>query len=168
MTELTTLPARTREAGLSQQFLEPFHRLRNEVDRMFDEFPARWPALHLSPRFVAGLPVPAVEMTENKRGYKISVEVPGIEPEAIELEVDQDMLIIKGEKTEEREEEDREYALSERSYGAFERRITIPQDAMADKIEAKAKNGVLHISIPRDTKASPERRRIEIRSAKKT
>ena len=103
MTDIATVPARTRQTGLSQQFLEPFHRLRDEVDRMFDEFPARWPSLHLSPRFAAGLPVPAVEMTETRKAYKVSVEVPGIEPEAIELQVDQDMLIIKGEKSEVRE-----------------------------------------------------------------
>ncbi|GAA0280889.1 Hsp20/alpha crystallin family protein [Alteraurantiacibacter aestuarii] len=166
MGDSTTLPA-TRSSGLTQQFLEPLNRLRGEIDRMFDEFPARWPSLHLPARFTASLPVPAVGMTENKKGYKVSVEVPGIEPEAIELQVEKDMLIIKGEKTEEREEEERDYALSERSYGAFERRIAMPADAMADKIEAKAKNGVLEISIPRDKEAVSERRRIEIKSAKK-
>lgn len=167
MNETSTLPARQSQGGLGQQLLEPFHRLRGEVDRIFDEFPAHWPAIHLSPRFAAGLPVPAVEMTENKKAYRISVEIPGIEPEAIDLQADQDFLIIKGEKSEERSEEDREYALSERSYGAFERRIAMPKDALADQIEAETKNGVLEISIPRNHEASPERRTIKIKHDKK-
>ncbi len=168
MNETSTLPSRPRQAGLGQQMLEPLHRLRDEVDRIFDEFPARWPALHLSPRFGDRLPVPAVEMTENKKGYRISVEVPGIDPEAIELQVDQDVLIIKGEKTEQRSDGDRDYSLSERSYGAFERHIALPKDALAERIEANAKNGVLEIAIPRDRDAAPERRRIEIKHAKRS
>ena len=166
MTEVATVPAPVRQSGLSQQFLEPFHRLRNEVDRMFDEFPARWPSLHLAPRLPTALLEPAIEMTETKKAYKVSVEVPGIEPDAIELEVDRDMLVIKGEKSEKREEAEKDYTYSERSYGAFERRIAIPVDAVAEDIEAKTTNGVLQISIPRDGKSGSEPRKIEIKSAK--
>lgn len=166
MTEGAKVPAPARQTGLSQQFLEPFHRLRDEVDRMFDEFPTRWPSLHFAPRLASGLPAPAIEMTETRKAYKVAVEVPGIEPGAIEVEVDRDMLVVKGEKSEQREEEEKDYTLSERSYGAFERRISIPADAVVDDIKANTTNGVLKITIPRDGKAGSEPRKIEIKSAK--
>ena len=93
MTETTTLPRASKPRGIAQQFLEPFNLLRSEVDRMFDEFPARWPALHPA-RFMGGMLPPAVEMTETPQSYKISIEVPGIDPEEIVLQVEGDRLVI--------------------------------------------------------------------------
>lgn len=166
MTETTTLPQESKPRGIAQQFLEPFNLLRSEVDRMFDEFPARWPALHPA-RVMGGMLPPAVEMTETPQSYKISIEVPGIDPEEIVLQVEGDRLVLKGEKREERDEEEEDYTLSERSYGSFERRMALPQDAVLDDIAAKAKNGVLKITIPRNQQAAPARRRIAIQSTKK-
>lgn len=167
MADQMTAPAKPRQAvGFAEQFKEPFSRLRGEVDRMFDDFPARWPALHLAPRFASFMPMPAVEMTETDESYKVSVEVPGIEPGDIQLEVEDDMLVLKGEKKEEREEKERDYTRSERSYGAFERRISLPQDAVVDDISANTVNGVLKIAIPRNQEATPERRKIAINATK--
>ncbi len=157
-----------RETGLVEQIMEPLTHLRDEVDRVFDDFPMRWPALgRLPSQFAALLPTPAVEMTETNKAYKITVEVPGIPANEIEVEAEKGLLVIKGEKKEEREEKERDYTRSERSYGAFERRIGLPSDADLDKIEAKASDGVLKITIARDKKAAPERRKIEIKGAKK-
>jgi len=164
MNDNNTLPAKQKAHNLTEHFLQPFHRLRGEVDRIFDEFPMRWPALSLVNQLGTALLQPAIEMTEKKKGYRISVEVPGIEPEAINVEIDGDMLVIKGEKREEHDEEEEGYALSERSYGSFERRIAIPADALAEEAEAEARNGVLKITVPRDENAAPQRRRIEIKS----
>ncbi|HSG33745.1 MAG TPA: Hsp20/alpha crystallin family protein [Sphingomonadaceae bacterium] len=156
-----------QETSLVEQFMEPITRLRDEVDRMFDDFPMRWSALDRLPaRFTLLLPTPAVEMTETDKAYKISVEVPGIPANEIEVEAEKGLLVIKGEKKEEREEKERDCVRSERSYGAFERRIALPRDADLDKIEAKASDGVLKIAIARDKKAAPERRKIEIKGAK--
>lgn len=168
MSDPTTLPEKER-SRLSEQFLEPFHRLRGEMDRLFDEFPSRWPAIHLPERFagLSAMPRPAVEMTEKPDGYRISIEVPGIEPEAIDLQVEGDTLMLRGEKQSERDEQEEDYTFSERSYGAFERRIALPADALREEVEARAKNGVLTIRIPREAKPEKSSRKIDIKSAKK-
>ncbi|HEX9806657.1 MAG TPA: Hsp20/alpha crystallin family protein [Alteraurantiacibacter sp.] len=158
-----------QETSLVEQFMEPITRLRDEVDRVFDDFPMRWPAFaRLPARFGALLPTPAIEMTETDKAYKINVEVPGIPASEIEVEAEKGLLVISGEKKEEREEKERDCVRSERSYGAFERRIALPRDADLDAIEAKASDGVLTITVARDRKAAPERRKIEITGTKKS
>ena len=165
MAQSTDLQMRER-SSLPDQFLEPFHRLRGEMDRLFDEFPARWPAIHLPTRFNNSMemPMPAVEMTVKPESYRIAVEVPGIAPDSIDLQIDGDALVLKGEKHSEREEKEEDYTFSERSYGTFERRIALPADAIKDNVEAKAKNGVLKISIPREARPDQSTRKIEIES----
>lgn len=167
MADQALAPAKPKQQlGFVEQFLEPLSQLRTEVDRVFDDFPVRWPTFNLSPRLAAFLPSPAVEMTETDKAYKITVEVPGIPADRIDVEAEKGLLVIKGEKKEEREEKERDYTRSERSYGSFERRISLPADAELDAIHAKASDGVLKITIPRDHKAVPSRRKIEIKHTK--
>lgn len=167
MADQQLAPAKAREpANLIDQFLEPLSRLRGEVDRAFDEFPSRWPGLSVPSQLAAIMPAPAIEMTETDKAYKVSVEVPGIPPEALEVEAEQGLLVIKGEKKAHREEKERDYARSERTYGSFERRLALPHDAELDQIKAKAHDGVLKINIPRDGKVAKARRKIEIKGAK--
>ncbi len=159
-------PVRTAPRSFTEQLIEPFARLRGEVDRLLEEFPARWPSVQFD-RILPQLPTPAMEMTETDKAYKISIEVPGMEAKDIEVSVENDMLVVSGEKKEEREEKERDCYRSERSYGAFERRVALPPAAMADKITAKAKDGVLQITIPKDPAAAESnKRRIEIEAAK--
>lgn len=155
-------PARRSLTTFTDQLVEPLTRLRSEVDRLFDDFPARWPTFQLG-RF-APAAIPAVEMTETDKAYKLSVEVPGMEAGDVEVSVVDDMLIISGEKKEEREELEKDYRYTERSYGAFERRIQLPGDADPHKIEAKVRKGVLKITLSKDRKASDKRRRIAVES----
>lgn len=155
-----------QEPTLVNQFIEPLARLRSEVDRVFEDFPIRWPAFGSLPtRINAFMPSPAVEMTETEEAYNVNVEVPGIPASEIEIEVDQGALVIKGEKKEEKEEKERNFTRSERIYGAFERRIRLPEDANVDKVEANSSNGVLKISIGRNREAAAPRRKIEIKES---
>jgi HSP20 family protein len=166
MADQALAPAKPKQAAtVFDQFLEPLSRLRTEVDRVFDDFPVRWPAAN----FTLGglLPSPAVEMTETDKAYKVTVEVPGIPPENIHVEAEKGLLVVKGEKKEEREEKERDYTRSERSYGSFERRIALPADAELDEIHAKASDGVLKITIARDKAKAPSRRKIQIKHSKK-
>lgn len=166
MADETLLAARPRQqTGLSDYLREPFSRLRGEMDRMFDEFPARFPVAQFGTRYLASLPMPALEMTETEKEYRISVEAPGVAASDIDLSVEKDMLVLKGEKKEEREEKERNYSISERSYGAFERRVSLPSDAVTGKISATSDKGVIKIVIPRDEKAQPEKRTIEIKQS---
>lgn len=159
---IARLPAR-RALPFTESF-EPLSRLRSEVDRLFDDFPALRPRFDLA-RFSAAMPVPAVEMTETEKAYKLSVEVPGIEASEIDVTIEGDRLVIAGEKKEEREEKEKGYLYSERSYGAFERQIELPPGADAGKITADVRKGVLRITLPKTKKAANGKRRIAIDAA---
>jgi HSP20 family protein len=156
-------PAR-RPLPFSDSLVEPLTRLRNEVDRLFDDFPARWPRFDLG-SFTAAMPIPAVEMTETEKAYRLSVEVPGMDSSEIEVSVVGDRLVISGEKKEEREEKEKNYLYAERTYGAFERQIELPPGADAEKIKAAVRKGVLRITLPKTDKATNGKRRIEIDAA---
>lgn len=159
-----TLPIRRSAPSFTEQLIEPLSRIRSEVDRLFEDFPGRWSSMQFA-RFAPRMPLPAVEMTETDKAFKLSVELPGIEAKDVDVTVEDDMLVISGEKKEEREEKEKDYYFSERSYGSFERRIALPPAADAGKIKARAKNGVLQITLPKNEKAGQNKRRIEIDAA---
>ena len=145
--------------SFTDQLIEPLSRLRGEVDRLFDDFPFR-----LSSPFAAaaGLTVPALEMTETKKAYKITAEVPGMEAGDLEVSVEGDMLRIAGEKKTERDEDEKGYRISERTYGSFERMVRLPAAADDGKIKAKYRQGVLTVTIPKDGQAAERVRRIAV------
>ena len=155
------VPTVTKSVPVTSQFFSPFSRLRDEVDRLFDEFPARLPPMQLG-RLRLPFGSPAIDMTESEKSYNISIEVPGVDPEDVDVSVSEGMLKISGEKKEEREETDRDYHYSERTYGRFERVIALPQDADPEKISAKVKKGVLRVTLPKDAKAEGRKHRVRI------
>ena len=157
-------PARRAAPAFTESLIEPLSRLRGEVDRLFADFPARWPRFELG-GLGAAIAAPVIEMTESDKAYKLSVEVPGVEPAEIDVTVDGDMLVIAGEKKDEREESDKGYHYSERSYGAFERRIALPIDVDPDSIKAHVRKGVLQIKLPKSDNAPSQKRRIAIDAA---
>lgn len=164
MADKQALAERPRErSDLSEYLREPFHRLRAEVDHFFDDFPPRLPVPALSFRQLAALPMPAMEMTEMDGEYRLSVEVPGVSAEDVEISIEDDLLVLKGEKKEERETKERNYCVSERHYGSFERRVSLPPDTVPNEISASSDNGVLTIVIPRNEQPKPERRKIEVK-----
>ena len=160
--EKTADRAVTKPSGsdLTDRLVEPFSQLRGEVDRLFSSFPLRLPAvrLPLMPAF------PAIETTETEKRYKVTAELPGIDPEDIDVSFEDGFLRIAGEKCDQREENERGYRFSERSYGAFERVVDLPAAAADADISAKFKNGVLTLTIPKKAKAAPKKRKIAIKS----
>ena len=154
--------ARRSVPSFTDALIEPLARLRTEVDRLFDDFPTRWPSVRFA--LPSGMLVPAVEMTETKKAYRLNIEVPGMDATDIEMHVHDGAIFISGEKKERREEDEKGYSYSERSYGSFERRIELPPSADAQAIKAKVRNGVLEISVPKKGDAVGQRQRIEIES----
>lgn len=152
----------------------PMRSLREQIDRVFDEFPAWFPWRHgerslgRRPSLMAtstfSFATPAVDVTEREDAFELTAEVPGAEQKDIEVVVEDDMLILRGEKKAEREEGKEDYHLSERSYGAFQRAFQIPPQVQADKISADFKNGVLKITLPKNAEAKSRQRQVEIRS----
>lgn len=139
--------------------LTPFFGLRREIDRLFDDaFTGRSSGAGTTWR-------PAVDVKETGKDLQLHVELPGLRPDDIELDVENGVLTIRGEKSEERKEDDEEgrYHLIERSYGSFYRSFQLPQGIDDKQISADFDNGVLKISIPKAAMAQP--RRIEIGSS---
>lgn len=148
----------------SVETTHPVVRLQREIDQIFDNFFRGFPFApvtrsELSP---AGFMLPRVDIGESRKQYTITVEIPGVDEKDIELTVEDGTLTIRGEKRSETVDEDEQFHRVERTYGAFQRVISLPTDADEDHIQAKFKNGVLTITIPKRPEAKPPVRRIAI------
>jgi len=104
---------------------------------------------------------PSVDITENDKEFTLLADIPGVDPEDIEISMEKGVLTIKGERKTENVEEGENYRRVERETGQFYRRFTLPDSADADKIEAKSEHGVLKITIPKQEVAIS--RRIEVK-----
>jgi len=100
--------------------------------------------------------LPPVDIEENGREYILKAELPGMKKEEVKLTVEGGTLSISGERKAEKEEKDKKYHRMERSYGAFQRSFTLPEGALAEKISAEFKDGVLLVHLPKDETAKPQ------------
>ncbi len=107
---------------------------------------------------------PRSEASAGKSTYDITMELPGISSDNIDVSVHDGNLTIKGEKRFEREEKGRTYFFSEREYGAFQRSFRLPADAQADDITADFKNGVLTVKVPKVGPPRDRSKRIKVRA----
>ncbi len=96
--------------------------------------------------------VPAIDIKETDKEFLIHADIPGVEPDDIEVHMEDGVLTIKGERESETKDEREGYKRIERQHGTFYRRFSLPDTANADKITAKSKNGVLNIIIPKQEK----------------
>ena len=108
---------------------------------------------------------PSVDVSEDDKAYKITAELPGLEPKDVEISITGDMLVLKGEKKEEREKHDKNYHMSERTYGSFERTFTLPDQIDRDKIAADLAKGILTITLPKTKEAQKPAQKIEVKAA---
>jgi HSP20 family protein len=120
-----------------------------------DAFPWPWAG-------PGGRVLPALDIRENNQHYAVTVELPGVRKEDVQVELENGTLTIRGEKTSEREEKKEQCRYTERSYGSFSRSFSLPSDADADRLEASFKDGVLSLTIPRTEQTKP--RAIAIKS----
>ncbi len=104
---------------------------------------------------------PSVDITENDKEFTLLADIPGVDPDDIEISMEKGVLTIKGERKSENVDEGENYRRVERVTGQFYRRFTLPDSADADKIEAKSEHGVLKITIPKQEVAVS--RRIEVK-----
>lgn len=100
---------------------------------------------------------PAVDIKEEDKQFVIRADIPGVDPKDIEITMEAGILTIKGERTLEKEEESDGYKRIERARGTFYRRFSLPDTADAEKIEARGKDGVLEIVLPKHEKVQPRR-----------
>lgn len=167
----TKLPIHSETASSAPR--SPIASLRREFDRLFDELNGPfWPTpFHRSlfehvpfGRTETAANVPAVDIEEKDNAYEITAEMPGMDEKDVEVTLANGGLLIKGEKKAEKEEKKKNYYLSERSYGSFERYFGLPEDVDADKIGAAFKNGVLTVTLPKTAQAKQAEKKISIKS----
>jgi HSP20 family protein len=98
----------------------------------------------------------AIDCCEDEKAYIITVEVPGAKREDIHIDLQGDMLTIRGEKKSEREDRTEHHRWAERTYGSFSRSFTLPRNALADRVEAAFRDGVLTLTIPKTEESKPK------------
>jgi HSP20 family protein len=133
-------------------------RMRREMDRIWDSFFERRPARVEE----AAEWFPTLDVSETKNDYVVKAELPGIDPKDIDISLTNDLLTIKGEKKQEKEEKEENYHVIERSYGSFTRSVRLPGQVQSDKINASFKNGVLRVTLPKTEEAKKKEIKIKV------
>ncbi|MGX8012361.1 Hsp20/alpha crystallin family protein [Mesorhizobium sp. ORM8.1] len=179
MAEATTkLPVKSEKnvpTARSERWTGSFESLRREVDRLFDDFHPfdfRLPSTRSlfgrelpELRSVAWPVAPAMDLVEKVNGFEITAELPGIDEKNVEIKLVNRMLTIKGEKNEEKEEKEKDYYLSERRYGSFQRSFQLPEGVDPDKIDASFAKGVLTVKMPKTAEAQKAEKKITVKAA---
>ena len=151
---------------------DPFQDLRSAQDEIAQMSPRLAHALGLharqqgNDRAMTTAWAPALDISERKDAYLVTVEVPGVEPEDLDITMEDGLLTIKGERQFTSESSEQQFHRVERRYGAFRRSITLPAQVQADHIEATFDNGVLQIVVPKAEEAKPKRIQVRPGSAK--
>jgi HSP20 family protein len=164
----SSTPAPARPATVDM-----FHSLRDEFDRIFDQvwsgfglptFRSRFgtaPAWRHEPmsEFLA----PSVDVSEDEKAYHITADLPGLSEQDVNVSLSGDMLTISADKTEEKEEKERNYHFTERRSGSFRRSFSLPAGVDREAIAATLKNGVLSLMLPKTQEAQQQQKKIEVK-----
>ncbi|MCI0601583.1 Hsp20/alpha crystallin family protein [bacterium] len=136
--------------------------LQDRMNRLFDEaFPARQRSLGEEQDFFAGEWTPAVDIYEDENAITLKVDIPGIDPNNLDIRVEGNTLHMKGERKHEKETKRENFYRIERAYGSFARSFTLPHNVQADRIDAAYKNGELKIMLPKTEEARPKQIKIK-------
>jgi HSP20 family protein len=153
--EVSVIPVGTQRA-VTRRDTNPFSFLQQEIDRLFDGVSRGIPGL-------ATTAMPSMDIGETDKVIEITAELPGLEKKDVELNVTDNLLTIRGEKKNEREEKNKDYHLVERSYGSFSRSVELPSGVKVEDITAEIANGVLKVTVQKP--APKQAKQIEIKTA---
>jgi HSP20 family protein len=168
-------PLPSREDGVWQ----PLTVFRDEMDRFFENF---WRSFGIAPTRMMrqieaepqplwrpfssiGLRPPAIDVVESEKEWRVTAELPGMTAKDVDVTLSDEVLTVKGEKKEHREEKAENYRISERRFGAFQRSFQLPRGVDPAKIDAKFEKGVLTISLPKAADAEQRAKTIEVKEA---
>ena len=149
----------------------PVAQLHNQIDRMFDDVCSHFgmPGLRRSEPLDSFFNWPSVsgyrasvDISGDNESYEVSIDVPGMNESDLSIHLEGNTLRVSGKKSEHSESKDKHYYRTERSYGAFERTLSLPEDANVDEIKASLNNGVLSLLIPRKIVEGKEVKKISI------
>ena len=135
--------------------------IQDEMNRVFNDSFGRVPS-----RFDTELShsewSPSVDISETKDEIVVKAEVPGMNKDDIKITLQDNVLTLKGERKQEKEEKDTNFYRMERYYGSFARSFSLPTVVQADKIKASYKDGILNITLPKTEEVKPKQIPIEI------
>jgi HSP20 family protein len=150
-------PARQGEPLHDAAVVSPFFTLRREMDRLFDD---AFRGFGLSAFGEGGFNWPQVEVADRDKEVRVTAELPGLEEKDVELRVEDNVLILRGEKRTEFDDAERQY--SERTYGRFERHLALPAEVDEERASATFRKGVLTVTLPKTERARQQTKRIPI------
>jgi len=140
----------------------PALRPENEVHSLFEDFfGGRSPLAGFWDGDHQGF-LPAVDIRETEDRVVLEAELPGVDPKDVEVQVEGDWLLIRGQRKHEKDEKTSSYHRLERTHGSFERRFTLPGGVDSARVEATYKNGVLTVEVPKKEEART--RTIQVKS----
>jgi len=145
----------TKRSGDIDNTLDSF---RKNMDRVFDDFFSLKPTTLFESEWL-----PTLDVEENDKAVHVKAEMPGINEKDLNVTLENNVLTISGEKKEEKEDNKKNYVLSERRFGSFSRSVTLPDGIKSEKIKAGFKNGILNIEIPKEETAKPKKISIEVK-----
>ena len=146
---------------------DPFEDLRGTQDEMAQMSPmmlAHALGLHAqqgSGRATTTAWAPALDISERKDAYLVTVELPGVEADDLEITLEDGLLTIQGERHFAHDSSEQQFHRVERRYGAFRRSISLPRDVDASRVQANYDNGVLRLEIPKSE--GSQAKRIEVK-----
>lgn len=143
---------RYEPTNVLKQFSDEINQLFGRNASMPGEFPAlgnvQW--------------MPDIDVHETEDEYHIKADVPGVDPKDIDITLENNVLTLKGERSTEQAKSEEGARHVERAYGAFVRQFTLPNTADTENVDARADNGVLHLTIKKTSESKP--RKIEVKS----
>ena len=142
------IPSRARPRGLTG--FNPLMSLNRDINRLFDDFlqPSALPTM-ADPAVATALITPQINVSETDTEIRVTAELPGVDLDDLEVDVMDDMLVIRGEKRLERSDEDENFHFVECAYGSFQRTVQLPFAADPDQVQANFENGVLSVTVPK-------------------
>ena len=135
---------------------DPFRAMRREMENALRAFDQNSPSADI------GAGAPAISVAETKNAYEVTAELPGVDEKDIKVSLDQNQLVISGEKKAESTKEEKDWHVEERSYGTFYRSMSLPFEPEDGAVDAHFDKGVLHFTIRKPTKAIKTTKTIDI------
>jgi len=144
----------------------PLSSIEREMSRFFRKFPQSF-FDELPFRMDSAIPLlamPHVDVVEKEDEIQVTAELPGMEEKDIDVSVSEDILTIKGEKKQEKEEKGKNYYRKERSFGEFKRNIALPAEIDPEKINATIKHGVLSITLKKTKAEQKKQKKVNVKA----
>ncbi len=154
---------RGRRIPGSEWTVESLGAMRHELDRVFDRFLGSSSRLRQAVgEELTGELMPTLDVRETESEVVVEVELPGLTEDTVKVSLSDHLLVIRGEKSTERESKEGEYHVSERSFGAFHRALNIPDSIDPDRVSARLADGVLTVTLPKRPEAVGASREIPV------